>query len=80
MAMSRQQMHRKFRAVVDQSATEFIRVIRLKKAADLLAKKNGRVSEIAYDVGFNSPAYFTKSFHSYYGMSPSEYAEKNFTN
>ena len=76
MAMSRQQMHRKFRAVVDQSATEFIRVIRLKKAAELLSKKSGTVTEIGYEVGFNTPNYFTKTFKEHYGLTPSEYTEK----
>ena len=78
MAVSRQQMHRKFRAMVDQSATEFIRVIRLKRAAELLAQKSGTVSEIAYDVGFSSLSYFTRSFHHQFGMTPSEYPEKIF--
>ena len=77
MAMSRQQMHRKFRALVNQSATEFIRTIRLKKAAELLSQKSGTVSEIAYDVGFNTLSYFTKSFQEHFGMTPSEYLEKN---
>ncbi|GAG97651.1 unnamed protein product, partial [marine sediment metagenome] len=80
LAMSRQQMHRKFRAVVDQSATEFIRVFRLKKAAELLTKKTGTVSEIAYDVGFSSLSYFTRSFQQQFGTSPSEYIEKHNTN
>jgi len=76
MAMSRQQMHRKFRALVNQSATEFIRTIRLKKAAELLIQKSGTVSEIAYDVGFNTLSYFTKSFQEQFGVTPSEYSEK----
>jgi len=77
LALSRQQMHRKFRAVVDQSATEFIRIIRLKKAAELLSKKSSTVTEICYDVGFNTPYYFTKTFKEHYGLTPSEYAAKN---
>ncbi len=77
MAMSRQQMHRKFRALVDQSATGFIRTIRLKKAAELLSSKSGTVSEIAYDVGFNTLSYFTKCFQEQFGMTPSEYADKS---
>ncbi len=77
MAMSRQQMHRKFRALVNQSATEFIRIIRLKKAADLITQKSGTVSEIAYDVGFNTLSYFTKSFQEQFGITPSEYTEKH---
>jgi len=75
MAMSRQQIHRKMRALVNQSATEFIRVIRLKKAAQLLATKSGTVSEIAYDVGFSSLSYFTTSFKHLFGMSPSDYMD-----
>ena len=73
--MSRQQMHRKIRALVDQSATEFIRVIRIKKAKELLLQKTGTISEIAYDVGFNSLTYFTRSFQKYYGITPSEFIE-----
>ncbi len=76
MALSRQQMHRKFRALVNQSATEFIRTIRLKNAADLLTQKSGTVSEIAYDVGFNTLSYFTKSFQEQFGVTPSEYADE----
>jgi len=76
MGMSRQQMHRKFRALVNQSATEFIRTIRLKKAAELLSQKSGTVSEIAYDVGFNTLSYFTKSFQEQFGVTPSEYMER----
>jgi len=77
MAMSRQQMHRKFRALVNQSATEFIRIIRLKKAAELLSQKSGTVSEIAFDVGFNTLSYFTKSFQEHFGITPSEYTDKS---
>ena len=73
MAMSRQQMHRKLRALVNHSATEFIRTIRLNKAAFLLVQKTGTVSEIAYDVGFKTLSYFTKSFQDQFGITPSEY-------
>ena len=76
MAMSRQQMHRKFRALVNQSATEFIRTIRLIKAAEFLSQKSGSVSEIAFDVGFNTLSYFTKCFQEYFGVTPSEYLSK----
>ena len=73
MAMSRQQLHRKLRALMDQSPTEFVRTIRLKKAAELLAQKGGTVSEIAYDTGFNTLSYFTKCFKEQYGVNPSEF-------
>ncbi len=76
LAMSRSQFHRKLRALIDQSATEFIRIIRLTKAAEFILQKKGNISEIAYDVGFNNPSYFTSSFTKHYGMSPKEYFRK----
>lgn len=76
MALSRVQLHRKLKALVDQPVTEFIRTIRLNYAVALLQKRTGNISEIAYDAGFNSPAYFTISFKKKYGISPSDYLKK----
>lgn len=78
MAISRMQLHRKLRALTDQSASKFIRTISLNRAALLLLKKSGNVTEIAFEVGFNSLSWFTRSFQEQFGMSPKEYiAEKN---
>lgn len=77
-AMSRTQLHRKLRALVDQSASEFIRTLRLNRAAELLLQNIGNISEISYDVGFNNPPYFSDCFNKQFGMSPSEYITKNF--
>jgi DNA-binding response OmpR family regulator len=77
MALSRMQLHRKLRALVDQSATQFIRTIKLNHAAELLMKKSGTVSEIAYDVGFNTLPYFTKCFQEQFGINPSEFSNQN---
>ena len=71
--MSRANVHRKLKALTDQSATEFIRSIRLKRAAQFLAKDSGSVSEIAYATGFNNLSYFTKCFKEEYGVLPSAY-------
>jgi YesN/AraC family two-component response regulator len=71
--MSRTQVHRKLTALTGQSATEFIRVLRLKRAAQLLRQKSGSISEIAYQSGFNNLSYFTKSFKTLFGVTPSEY-------
>ncbi len=76
VAMSRMQLHRKLRALTDQSTHEFIRTYRLQRAAQLLQNHAGTVSEICYDVGFNSLSHFAKAFREQFGQSPSEYAER----
>jgi signal transduction histidine kinase/ligand-binding sensor domain-containing protein/DNA-binding NarL/FixJ family response regulator len=73
MAMSRAQLHRKLKALVNQSAMELVRRIRLERAADLLRQNAGSIAEIAYQVGFSSQAHFTRSFHEHFGRPPSEY-------
>jgi signal transduction histidine kinase/DNA-binding response OmpR family regulator len=71
--LSRSQLHRKLQAITGQSATEFIRSARLRRAAHLLAQKQGNVSEIAYSVGYDNLSYFSRSFKEQYGVPPSEY-------
>ena len=67
---SRSQIHRKLRALTNQSISQFIRKIRLEKALSMLQQKSGTASEISYLVGFNSPTYFNKCFHDHYGYPP----------
>ena len=76
MALSRFQLHRKLVALINQSATEFIRAMRLNYAKELLAAKSGNISEIAYDAGFNNPTYFSISFKKHFGISPSDFLNK----
>jgi AraC-like DNA-binding protein len=71
--MSRSQLHRKLVALTDLSATEFIRSYRLNLAKEMIEKNTGTISEIAYEVGFNSPSYFSKAFKEKFGVSPSEF-------
>jgi len=77
IGMSRSQVHRKLKAITDQSATRFIRNYRLHRAADLLSQDSGNISEIAYQVGFSSRTYFSKSFQELFGMTPSDYKKQN---
>lgn len=71
--MSRSQLFRKLTALTNLSPTDFIRVQRLKRAADLLSKKAATVTEIAYMVGFQNPAHFATRFKKEFGISPSKY-------
>lgn len=71
--MSRMQLHRKLKALTNQSATEFVRQLRLQRAADLLRQRNATVSEVAFGVGFESLSYFTKAFRDQFGTVPSEF-------
>ena len=71
--MSRMQLHRKLKALTDLSTTEFITKERLKLAETLLKDSDTNISEIAYEVGFNSPSYFTKCFKKHYQKTPESY-------
>ncbi len=73
--ISRMGLHRKIKALTGQSTGEFIRNIRLKKACELLVIPGKNISEVCYDVGFNSPSYFTSCFTESFKMTPSEYVK-----
>lgn len=73
--LSRVQVYRKIKALTGKTAVEFIRTVRLKQALKLMDTKKYTLSEIAYQTGFNSASYFTRSFKDEYGKAPSEYLE-----
>jgi len=75
--LSRSQLHRKLKALTGLSATEFIRTIRLKRAAQLLKQHHGTIAETVYAVGFNNLSYFSKCFQKQFEITPREYTEKN---
>jgi len=76
IGMSRKNFHRKLVALIDQTPNEFIRIFRLKRAAQLFEQKAGNVSEIAYQVGFQNLSYFTKCFKEQFGVAPNEFLNK----
>jgi signal transduction histidine kinase/CheY-like chemotaxis protein len=73
MSMTSVQLRRKLKALTDQTVTVFVRNYRLEKAADLLRSRAGTVSDIAYQVGFESLPYFSKVFQERFGKAPSEW-------
>jgi AraC-like DNA-binding protein len=75
--MSEPTLCRKIRAAADETPCEFIRSYRLQRAAQLLKKHIGSVTDVAFNVGFNSRTYFTKCFKDKFSRSPSTYMVSN---
>jgi signal transduction histidine kinase/ligand-binding sensor domain-containing protein/DNA-binding response OmpR family regulator len=72
-AVSRPQLYRKIKALTDMSINEFIRSIRLKRAANLLEQDDASVANVMYQVGFSNRSYFTKTFKEMFDVNPKEY-------
>ena len=70
MEVSHIQLYRKLKALTGQTPSQFIRMLRLKKAIQMLETTDLNISEIAYEVGFNDPNYFTRVFKQEYGKVP----------
>ncbi len=77
IGMSRMQLFRKIKALTDNTPSEFIRNLRLKRAAQLMEQNYGNIAQITYKVGFNNLSYFAKCFKELFEMSPSEYLKKH---
>ena len=73
MAMSRSNLFKKLKSVTGFSSTEFIRSIRVKKAAEYLRSGKYSITEVLFMVGFSDPKYFRTTFKKQFGMTPSEY-------
>lgn len=72
MGLERSQFYRKIKALTNYSPVELIRNLRLKRARKLLTTTDKSISEIAYEIGFSTPAYFTKCYRDVYGHTPTE--------
>ena len=75
--VSRAQLHRKMKDITGVSAADFIRNLRLQQAERLIRERKVNVTQVAYTVGFNNQSHFSTIFRKYYGMTPTEYAEKH---
>lgn len=73
LGLSHSHLYRKLIAITGKSPLEFIKLVRLKRGKQLLEKSQLQISQIAFQVGFNSPKRFAKQFREEFGMSPSEY-------
>lgn len=72
LGMSRTSVYNKMKTLTDQAPNDFIRIIRLNKAKELLKSKKYAISEVSYMVGFSDPKYFSTSFKKQFGISPSK--------
>lgn len=76
MFVSRSLLYKKIRAITDLNITDFINSFKLKKALELIQENKLPIADIAFNVGFNDPKYFSRIFRKFYGMSPSEFQSK----
>ena len=77
LGLSPSQTLRKIKAVTDKSVSQYIREIRLEKAAKLLEETSQSIAEVSCQVGFSSASYFNKSFRKYYNVTPGEYKTRS---
>jgi len=77
LCMSQSVAYRRIKSITGQTTVEFIRDVRMKRAAQLLAQPQLRVSEVAFQVGVENVKYFRKTFQKIYGIAPSEYARQH---
>ena len=75
MGLSRVQLYRKVKALLGVSVNDYVKIQRLKAATRLLARPDVTIAEVAYAVGFSSPAYFSTVFKSYYQQAPSDFVK-----
>lgn len=76
MSLSRAQLFRKLKALMNVSPNQLINDIRLQRASELILSKADTISQICYRVGFNEPSYFARRFRQKYGVTPGEFAER----
>ena len=76
LGLSRVQVYRKVKQLLGYSVSDYLKEVRLKKACHMLRTTQQSVSEIAYAVGFSSPAYFSTVFKNHFNSSPTQFKEE----
>ena len=79
MAISRSNLQRKLKGLTGMPPNDYIRLIRLKTAGELLREGEYRINEVCFIVGFNNPSYFARCFQKQFGILPKDYVKKGFT-
>jgi len=77
LCMSRMTLYRKIQSSTGQKPTEFIRTIRLSRAAELLREGRLNITEVSYATGFSSVSYFSRCFRTMHGVSPTQFIEES---
>jgi AraC-like DNA-binding protein len=77
LGYSKSKLYRTMMNLIDKSPNTFLKEYRLNEALKLLEEQNCNISEVAYQTGFSSPAYFSKCFHKKYGILPSTFVYNN---
>ncbi len=77
MCMSRSNFQRKLKGLLNMSPNDYIKLMRLKKAAELLLDGHYKINEVCYIVGFNNPSYFANCFHKQFGLLPKDFISQN---
>ena len=77
MSVSRSGLHKKIKSISGVTPNDYIQLIRLKKAAELINTGEYQINEVAYLVGFNTPSYFSKCFYNQFGLLPRDFANKS---
>ncbi len=76
IGMSRAQLHRKLKALTGKSTSHFVRAIRLHRAKAILRSSDLNIAQVAFEVGFNDPKYFSRVFNEEYGVTPKAFREQ----
>ncbi len=76
LGLGRSQFYRKIKALTNYSPVELLRNLRLKRSRDMLTTTSKSISEIAYEVGYSSPAYFSRCYREFYGETPTDLRDR----